>query len=540
MKAAAHKEPADSRARLHASLALLPDDPTQAEFLHNRLLAASPLELPIIWGILREHDREAEPRLWKLLEDAAADHGKRFRAACALASADSGRIDEKFSTVAPFVADRFLAAVIRSPGDYAVLIETLRPLGRRLVPALSLTFRDHSKTESQRSLATSILADYAADDAASLADLLMSADATQYVVLFPVAQKAAGAVQPVLQAEIEKRAAFQWDDAPPDPAWVPLDPASKSRIEAAQGSLDDHFAFCQTVPLDGFLSLAEGLRKSGYRPVRFRPYADGPAIRVAAVWARDGRRWRMTSDLTRDEALERDKKNRDEKYVPVDVSGYVVAAGTPTPSDRFAVVWVESSQAGEEARIEAGLADGDLRRRSSERRPPVLCPWRCRPRGAGGQEIYCGVWRKADDLVTPPPAQALVERGLAGVLATNAWSTLTELGVTAAASPPSTKERATANLKAAEASMIAKPDDPDARLARAVANYELGNHQASLDDLDIVLKKAPQTVMALQYRAWRTRGFIARRKRSKTSPCTGRLRSRRARSATWPSSSPPS
>ena len=36
-------------------------------------------------------------------------------------------------------------------------------------------------------------------------------------------------------------------------------------------------------------TVAEGLRKSGYRPVRFRPYADGPAVvKVAAVWTRDG------------------------------------------------------------------------------------------------------------------------------------------------------------------------------------------------------------------------------------------------------------
>ena len=126
-----------------------------------------------------------------------------------------------------------------------------------------MTFRDQATSESRRSLATSILANYAADDPGSLADLLMSADAKQSATLFPVAEKIAAGVLPLFQAEIEKRAAFQWGDAPPDPAWVRLDPASKSRIEAAHGSLDDHFAFCQTMPLDEFLSLAEAIRKSG-------------------------------------------------------------------------------------------------------------------------------------------------------------------------------------------------------------------------------------------------------------------------------------
>ena len=203
---AAQEAPADSRARLHASLALLPGDATQAEYLHRRLLVASPLELQVIWGILREHDREAQPRLWKLLDDPAADPDQRFHGACALASADSAGNVEKWRGVAPFVADHFLTTVIRNPADYAVLIETLRPLRRSLVSALSLTFRDPAKPDSERSLATSILADYAANDAGSIADVLMSADAKQYATLFPVAQKMAGEVLPVLQAELEKSA----------------------------------------------------------------------------------------------------------------------------------------------------------------------------------------------------------------------------------------------------------------------------------------------------------------------------------------------
>ncbi len=74
-----------------------------------------------------------------------------------------------------------------------------------------------------------------------------------------------------------------------------------SRIESAQGMLAERFAFCQTMPLDEFLATAEALRVSGYRPVRFRPYADGQVVRVAAVWTRDGRNWRDASGLTAEE-----------------------------------------------------------------------------------------------------------------------------------------------------------------------------------------------------------------------------------------------
>ena len=86
-----------------------------------------------------------------------------------------------------------------------------------------------------------------------------------------------------------------------------------SRIESAQGMLAERFAFCQTMPLDEFLTTAEALRKSGYRPIRFRPYADGQAVRVAAVWTRDGRNWRIASGQTADEVRQQDERNRKEQ-----------------------------------------------------------------------------------------------------------------------------------------------------------------------------------------------------------------------------------
>ena len=93
--------------------------------------------------------------------------------------------------------------------------------------------------------------------------------------LFPVAEKRAEQVLPVFQAELAKKATYSWNDPPLDPSWTKPDAALVSRIESAQGILAERFAFCQTMPLDEFLTTAEALRKSGYRPVRFRPYADG-------------------------------------------------------------------------------------------------------------------------------------------------------------------------------------------------------------------------------------------------------------------------
>ena len=168
-----------------------------AEYIYNRLLTSSPSELPVIWGILHQHDGEA-PRLgcyWKT---------PRRKPTGAPACAWRASMGARRSKMGSRALRRRPPSRSRAqnPGDYPVLIETL-PLRARLVPPLSLTFGDRARADSDRSLATSILADYAAADPARLAELLMSAEPKQYAKIFPVAQKVSGRVLPILQSEIE-------------------------------------------------------------------------------------------------------------------------------------------------------------------------------------------------------------------------------------------------------------------------------------------------------------------------------------------------
>jgi hypothetical protein len=125
-----------------ASLALGPDDGRQAGYLSDRLLAASPVELPVVWSILQKYHPGTDQWLWPLLDDPTSDPGKRFRAACALANTGSAPVEERWKTAAPFLADRFLQAVTENPGDYPTLIETLRPIRKPLLTPLASIFRD--------------------------------------------------------------------------------------------------------------------------------------------------------------------------------------------------------------------------------------------------------------------------------------------------------------------------------------------------------------------------------------------------------------
>src|SRR5262249_40822060 len=161
-------------------------------------------------------------------------------------------------------------------------IEALRPVRDKLTPPLTSIFQDKEHSESEHKLATNILANYASDKPDRLTELLMVSYPKAYVSLYPVAEKRAEQILPVFQGELGKRATFSWGDPPLNPSWTKPDAALVSRIESAQGILSERFGFCQTMPLDEFLTTAESLRKSGYRPVRFRPYADEQVVRVAA------------------------------------------------------------------------------------------------------------------------------------------------------------------------------------------------------------------------------------------------------------------
>ena len=204
--------------QLHASLALLPVDPGQADYLSNRLLDASPIELPVIWGILKDHITLRVDRFWAVLEDPQADPDHRFRAACALADSDAGQAEKSWDSVSPFIADRFLAAVIKNPGDYSPLIETLRPIRQRLLAPLAVDLPRHRAIRERTDLR---------HDHPRRLRRRRPRPAGRPAhgrrpegVPRPSSRSPSGRRRrrfPVFQAELEKKATLDWNDPPLDP-----------------------------------------------------------------------------------------------------------------------------------------------------------------------------------------------------------------------------------------------------------------------------------------------------------------------------------
>jgi hypothetical protein len=199
----------DHRKQLHLSLALLPVDSTQIEYLYGRLLDAEPTEVPVIRDALARHKGELLDRLWAVVKKA--EKGKeqpRLGAACALASYDT--LDDaqgiaRWESVSKIVTDELLAAVQKNPSHYATLVDQLRPVRDTLLPPLNEIYRSKDRADSERSFATNILADYAADDSQMLANLLMDADEKQFAVIYAKLKEPGEKSGMLFTGEIDKK-----------------------------------------------------------------------------------------------------------------------------------------------------------------------------------------------------------------------------------------------------------------------------------------------------------------------------------------------
>jgi serine/threonine protein kinase/formylglycine-generating enzyme required for sulfatase activity len=168
------------KAKLHASLALLSVDATQVNYLFGRLLDAAPNEVTVIRDALVPHKDQLLDNLWAVVE--RPEKGKkhqRLRAASALAKYDPE--SNKWAKASALVVNDF---VLENTVFLGLWSEAFRPVKNQLLSPLSDIFRDRRPDYKERYVATSILADYAADNPQLLTELVKDADFRQYAELF--------------------------------------------------------------------------------------------------------------------------------------------------------------------------------------------------------------------------------------------------------------------------------------------------------------------------------------------------------------------
>jgi serine/threonine protein kinase len=170
--------PPGSRHRLHASLALLPNDAGQVEFLKQQLLRSPPQTLAVIRDELHGRGYDVREDLWQQLDDDTAEDAVRFRAALALAPLDQQR---DWASHAEFVGDQLVEAASSRPSNYAALAESLRPIRSELFTSLRASYRQPGVV--RKKMATSLLVDYVADQPQQLADLVLDGDTEQFATM---------------------------------------------------------------------------------------------------------------------------------------------------------------------------------------------------------------------------------------------------------------------------------------------------------------------------------------------------------------------
>lgn len=195
------KATATSRQKLHSSLALLPVDPTQVDALYDQLLNAEPHEVSVIVDALAPHKETLLGKLWTVVETPEKrKQSQRLRAAAALAQYDPDC--PKWATANGSVVQHLVG---ENPLFVGLWMDGFRPIKEKLIAPLANIYRDASRRDSERMLATNILVDYAADQPQLLADLLMEADERQFAMVYPKFEIQAEQGLPLLAGEIDKQ-----------------------------------------------------------------------------------------------------------------------------------------------------------------------------------------------------------------------------------------------------------------------------------------------------------------------------------------------
>ncbi|HEV8066785.1 MAG TPA: bifunctional serine/threonine-protein kinase/formylglycine-generating enzyme family protein [Planctomycetaceae bacterium] len=185
--------------RWRLSLALLPSDPNQIDYLRDRLLESPPAEFEVIRDGLWDYRDKVADYFWAIAEDKGGSAERRFRAACALASFSPD--DKRWGDIATFVS-RHLVSLEASA--LVAFRRALAPSKKHLIEPLASIFRDTKQTEQSRSFATETLVDYAANDLDELLDLVADSEHFQFPILFRKLAEHGGKAIVLAQNELKR------------------------------------------------------------------------------------------------------------------------------------------------------------------------------------------------------------------------------------------------------------------------------------------------------------------------------------------------
>ena len=333
LRALVQDETTEPRTQLNASLALLQNDLTQEDDLLNRALNASPDELLLIRNAFSAVEIRPSTVLWKVVDDPNVANPEKFNALCMLANADPQ--NSRWQTLGPFLAEQL---VTQTSLSFALKwSDVLTPVQQWIIEPLAAVFRNADSTDTQRTVSVSILTNYGKDDFDLLASLLVDAKPQQFGILIPALKLNNAKSAQFLKQHLERKPTAVWKNQQ-SKVFPAATADAVSALESGVGHVNDHFAFCVKLPFAEFASVAESLSSSGYRPICFRPFISDDALFVAAVWNRDGLKWRIIDGSTAEDIRVENDELRQSDMLPVDIAHYRITEGGALV-DRFAALW---------------------------------------------------------------------------------------------------------------------------------------------------------------------------------------------------------
>lgn len=220
LRALVADESATPSERLLARMILLPMDNEQIEPLLVGLQSATAAEVLELCEALRPYKDRLIDRLWEQGANVQLAPEVRFRAACVLSDFDPN--SPHWAKAGPPVAREL---VLQNTALVGTWLEALRPVRKALLPTLIQIFHEqsnatHDLDERQalrraRTASTVVdaLAEYAADDATTLGDLLLAADSWQFERLWPVFAAHGEKAHQLLDAELGRSVAADASEA---------------------------------------------------------------------------------------------------------------------------------------------------------------------------------------------------------------------------------------------------------------------------------------------------------------------------------------
>jgi hypothetical protein len=182
-------DPPSAKAKLHASLALLPVDPGQVSYLRQQLLEVGPDEARVIaehLGARRlsgtDHRPEVASWLQALLETEGVPPDRRFRAACVLAFLQP---ENQWARWSDEVVNELVKKDLPTAQKWSRL--PMEGLGTILFESLEEVFLDPDRPESERSHAAALarysFVTYNASSANKLMALVLEVEGEPYSIL---------------------------------------------------------------------------------------------------------------------------------------------------------------------------------------------------------------------------------------------------------------------------------------------------------------------------------------------------------------------